>query len=149
MANFYNRFLESVQRWPGLVAVEMQRQSGDLERHTYAELRKMAESVGSWLMRSELPPGSRCAILAANGPRWVACYLGTIAAGMIAVPFDTAFNASQVSKLLDDSGASLIFADARLAETAVRAIDTRPVRLVLMEDAACSAAPTALLDQMI
>lgn len=138
MANFYNRFLESVQRWPGVVAVEMQRQSGDIERHTYAEMRTMADSVGSWLLKSGLPRGSRCAILAANGPRWVACYLGTIAAGMIAVPFDTAFNAAQVSKLLDNSGASLLFADARHAETAASAIGERRIQLVVIDDARSS-----------
>src|SRR5689334_13074169 len=133
MANFYNRFLQTADRWPGHVAVEMQRQSGDLERHTYAELRRMTESVGEWLNHVGIERGSRCAILAANGPRWVACYLGTIAAGMVAVPFDTAFNASQVGKLLDDSESSLLFADARHAETAAAAIGSRPIRLVLTE----------------
>ncbi|HEY5164233.1 MAG TPA: AMP-binding protein [Terriglobales bacterium] len=149
MANFYNRFLETVQRWPDLVAVEMQRQSGDIERHTYAELRTMAESVGRWLNTTGLERGSRCAILAGNGPRWVACYLGTIAAGMIAVPLDTAFDASQVAKLLDDSESSLLFADARNADTAASAIGSRPLRLVLMEDAPCALAPAATFDQII
>src|SRR5450759_2779660 len=127
MANFYNRFLETVQRWPDLIAVEMQRQSGDIERHTYAELRTMTESVGRWLNTTGLERASRCAILAGNGPRWFACYLGTIAAGMIAVPLDTAFDASQVAKLLDDSGSSLLFADARNADTAASAIGSRPI----------------------
>src|SRR5512132_1966944 len=134
MSNFYNRFLQTVQRWPGNVAVEMQRQSGELERHSYAELRNMAECVGRWLHQAQLPTGARCAILAANGPRWVACYLGTIAAGMVAVPFDTAFNTAQVAKLLENSDSSLLFADARHADTAATAIGSRPIRLVLMED---------------
>ena len=134
MANFYNRFLETADRWPGNVAVEMQRQSGALDRHTYAELRRMAESIAHWLQTTGLERGSRCAIVAANGPRWVACYLGTMAAGMIAVPFDTAFNAAQIAKLLDDSGSSLLFADARHLETALAAIGNRQIQLVLLDD---------------
>ena len=147
MANFYNRFLESAQRWPDAVAVELQSQSGALERHTYAELRRMSEAVAQWLAASGLSRGARCAILAANGPRWVAGYFGTMAAGMVVVPFDTAFTAEQVSKLLDNSGSSLLFADAKHAQTAARAIASRPIRLVLME-AAPGIEATASLDQI-
>ncbi len=134
MANFYNRFVDTVERWPDHVAVEMQRQSGALERYTYAELRQMAASIARWLSESGFASGSRCAILAANGPRWVACYLGTIAAGMTAVPFDTAFSASQVSKLLDNSESSLLFADGRHLETAIAAIGDRKIRLILIDN---------------
>ena len=135
MSNFYHRFLDSVRRWPDCIAIEMQRQSGEVERHTYREMRAMADSVAAWLSASQLERGARCAILAANGPRWVAAYLATIAAGMIAVPFDTAFNHAQVAKLLDNSGASLLFADARHADTAIRAIGSRNIRLVLLDAA--------------
>ena len=146
MSNFYHRFLDSVRRWPDCIAVEMQRQSGDLERFTYRELGSMSDAVAAWLRASGHERGARCAILAANGPRWVAAYLGTIAAGMIAVPFDTAFNESQVAKLLDDSGASLLFTDARHADTAARALGSRTVRLVLLDDAAIDNRPSSIVD---
>jgi len=133
MANFYNRFVQSAERWPGLVAVEMQRQAGPTETHTYAQLRGMAESLATWLASSGLERGSRCAILAANGARWVASYLGIMAAGMVAVPLDTAFNAEQVGKLLANSGASLLFVDAAHLPIAESAIAERPVRLLLLE----------------
>lgn len=135
MPNFYHRFLDSVQRWPDCVAVELQRQGGEVERHAYRDLCAMADAVGAWLLASGLARGARCCILAANGPRWVAAYLGTIAAGMVAVPFDTAFNETQVAKLLENSGSSLLFADRRHADTAARAIVGRPIRLVLLDDA--------------
>ena len=60
-----------------------------------------------------MPRDARVAILAANHPRWVAAYLGIIAAGRTAVPLDTAFHADQVKKLLIDSGASLLFCDVK------------------------------------
>ncbi len=80
MLSFYSRFAECAERFPDGIAIEMQRNSG-LESFSYSELRQMAESVGSWLAENGFRPGTRCAILAANGPRWVAAYLGIIAAG--------------------------------------------------------------------
>src|SRR5205085_8998878 len=86
------------------------------------ELRRMAESVGRWITETGFEPGARLAILADNHPRWVAAYLGTIAAGCTAVPLDTAFHAEQVAKLLRDSGASLLFVNAKHLEVAKAAI---------------------------
>src|SRR4051812_43239770 len=66
---FYSRFLESVNRWPDFVAVQIQRQPGAqpaclfpssvtstddghiIESYTYSQLRTMAESVGLWLQQ--------------------------------------------------------------------------------------------------
>jgi long-chain acyl-CoA synthetase len=138
MGNFYRRFLESVETWPQNVAVEMRHaapagQPVEVERYTYAELRRMAESVGRWLGDQEMPRGARAAILAANGPRWVAAYLGAIAAGGVAVPFDTAFNAEQVAKLLRDSGSACLFTDRKHLPVAQQAIAGLAVRLVLLD----------------
>jgi long-chain acyl-CoA synthetase len=146
MGNFYSRFLESVQTWPQNVAVEMRHaapagQPVEVERYTYAELRRMAESVARWLRDQEMPRGARAAILAANGPRWVAAYLGIIAAGGVAVPFDTAFSAEQVGKLLRDSGSGCLFTDRKHLGTAQRAMAGLEVQLVLL-DGDAEGAPT-------
>src|SRR5256885_11527797 len=106
MPTFYSRFRECAEKYPRLVAVEMQRRES-VESFTYAELRRMAESVGQWLVNSGYPAGARCSILAANSPRWVAAYLGVLAAGCSPVPLDTAFHSDQVSQLLADSGSSV------------------------------------------
>ncbi|MGB9104352.1 MAG: AMP-binding protein, partial [Terriglobales bacterium] len=135
MANFYKGFLQSVERWPESVAVEIQRHAGDIERLTYCQLRTVAEALGSWLVTSGFDRGTRCAILAANSPRWIACYLGTVAAGMVTVPLDTAFNAEQVAKLLQASGSSLLFVDAKHLPVAQRAVADSPIRLLLLEPA--------------
>src|SRR5512146_3274443 len=140
MANFYNRFLQSAERWPEVVAIDMQRHAGPIESHTYRQLRHLAESLARWLASSGLEQGSRCAILAANGPRWVASYLGIMAAGMVAVPLDTAFNAEQVHKLLRNSGASLLFVDPKNLSVAETAVADQAVRLMLLEPAECAIA---------
>jgi long-chain acyl-CoA synthetase len=121
MESFYRRFVETASRYPDHIAVELQptqSSSAAGERYSYAELRRIAEHVGGWLQQSGVAAGSRCAILANNSPRWVAAYLGTMAAGCVAVPLDTAFKPEQVTKLLKDSGASLLFVDTSHLETA-------------------------------
>ncbi|MGH9557046.1 MAG: AMP-binding protein [Terriglobales bacterium] len=134
--SFYDRFLQTVERWPQNIAIEVQH-SGEgkttgVEIHTYDQLRTQAESIGRWLSEQGLEPGARCAILADNSARWVAAYLGTIAAGMIAVPFDTVFKPEQVATLLKDSGTSVLFADVKHLAAAERAVAGLRVRVVLL-----------------
>ncbi|HYX69584.1 MAG TPA: AMP-binding protein [Terriglobales bacterium] len=132
MQSFYQKFVESAERWPQNVALEMQRQDS-VERYTYAEVRRMAESVGRWLQENGVARGATCGILAGNGPRWTAAYLGILAAGAVAVPFDTAFSRAQVATILRDSGAVVLLADARLLPLAQRAVEGLNVRLVCLD----------------
>jgi long-chain acyl-CoA synthetase len=112
MSTFYDRFVECSERWPNNVALEVQRRDR-LESCSYAELRRNAESLARWITENGFEPGARLAILADNHPRWVAAYLGIIAAGCVVVPLDTALHDDQVLKLLKDSGASAAFCDAK------------------------------------
>ena len=105
MPTFYDRFVECAQRWPDNVALELQRHD-QIVSCTYSELLHMAESVSRWIIEQGFRRGSRLAILADNHPRWVAAYLGIIASGCVVVPLDTALHDDQVTKLLQDSGAS-------------------------------------------
>ena len=64
MHGFYSCFLQSVEKYPANTALELQRTSGAVESFTYAELRRMGESVGRWLWESGMSEGVRCAIMA-------------------------------------------------------------------------------------
>jgi long-chain acyl-CoA synthetase len=132
MPTFYDRFVECAARWPGNVALEIQRHD-HLESCTYAELHQMAESAGRWITENGLARGSRLAIVADNHPRWVAAYLGIIAAGCVVVPLDTALHADQLTKLLKDSATSALFCDARHATAAREAVASLGIGLVLMD----------------
>jgi long-chain acyl-CoA synthetase len=132
MPSFYDRFVECSERWPDNVALQIQRHD-HLESCSYAELRRMAESVGRWIAENGFARGSRLAILADNHPRWVAAYLGIIASGCAAVPLDTALHADQVTKLLKNSGSSALFCDAKHVPVARPAANEIPVGLVLMD----------------
>jgi long-chain acyl-CoA synthetase len=129
MPAFYQRFQESARKFPDNIALEIQRHD-TVERVTFVELTQMSESVGNWLS-SRVAKDARVAILAANHPRWVAVYLGIIAAGRTAVPLDTAFHADQVRKLLLDSGASILFCDAKHLPVASEAIIGLKIELVM------------------
>ena len=132
MPTFYDRFLECAQRWPSNVSLEIQRHD-HLESCTYGELHHWAEAVGRWITDSNLPRGSRLAILADNHPRWVAAYLGIIASGCVAVPLDTALHDDQVTKLLKDSGAIAAFVDVKHVPVALPATKKLNLRLVLTD----------------
>ncbi|MGZ7091191.1 MAG: AMP-binding protein, partial [Candidatus Angelobacter sp.] len=133
MHGFYSCFLESVEKYPAHTALELQRASGKVESLTYAELRRMGESVGRWLRESGMSEGVRCAIMAQNGPLWVAAYLGIMSAGAAAVPLDTAFNAHQVNKLLWDSGSAIIFTDSEHLPVVEKAVEETLVRIVMID----------------
>lgn len=132
MPTFYDRFVECANSWPNNVALELQRHD-HLESCTYAELHRMAESVGRWILENGFSRGSRLAILADNHPRWVAAYLGIIASGCAVVPLDTALHDDQVTKLLKDSGASAIFCDAKHVPVARPAANELNLGIILMD----------------
>ena len=143
MPNFYDRFVECEERWPDNVALELQRHD-HLESCTYAELRRMAEAVGHWVNQSGFQAGSRLAILADNHPRWVAVYLGVIAGGCTVVPLDTALHSDQLATLLKDSGASVLFCDAKHAQVSREAVSELRIGLVLMDPDRTPAAESAI-----
>lgn len=134
MPTFYDRFVECVEHWPKNIALEIQRRDR-VESCTYAELRHMAESVGSWLGKNGFQSGARVVILADNHPRWVAVFLGVVASGCTAVPLDTALHADQITKLLNDSGSSLLFCDVKHLATAREAIGALPIKTAIINPA--------------
>jgi long-chain acyl-CoA synthetase len=150
MPTFYELFRECAENWPDNVALEIQRRDR-VESITYAEARRMAESIGRWLTEHRFKPGTRIAILADNHPRWITAYLGIVAAGCTAVPLDTAFHADQVAKLLQDSGTSLLFCDAKHLAIAGEAVAGGSIGVVLIDRAGASrtARSTQTLDAPI
>lgn len=135
MITFYDRFRKNAEQRPGNVAVEILRRDR-VESYTYAKLRRMAESIGSWLNQQALGPGARVAVFADNHPNWFATYLGVIAAGAVVVPLDTAFHSDQVAKLLKDSGSSWLFCDSKHLTVAQQAVNGSAIGIVLFDEPA-------------
>ena len=112
--NFYERFAATAGRFAGHVAVEALHRDG-IETVTYGEVQKQAVAAARFLEAHGIQPGDRCAILADNDIAWSTAYLGILRAGAVAVPFDTHYMPQQIARLLQDSGARIIFTTDRYA----------------------------------
>lgn len=133
MPTFYDRFRENAECRPDNIAVEIQRRD-HVESFTYAELQRMADSIGRWLTEQEMKRGVLVAILAANHPRWFAAYLGVLAAGAVVVPLDTNLGVQQLARLLEDSRCSLLFCDWARFDLAQEAAASSSIRIVILDE---------------
>ncbi|MEO7134555.1 MAG: AMP-binding protein [Vicinamibacterales bacterium] len=115
--NLWTVFAETTARFGDKTAVEIQR-SGGIERFTYRQLFDMASTWAAWLAAEGIVPGDRCAILAHNDAHWCAAYLGILKRGAVAVPLDTNYSASQVTTIVRDSGARMLFVSDKLKANA-------------------------------
>lgn len=84
---------------------------GTTSLHTWKELRERALRLACGLG----PPGSRIAIAGENCPEIVELLFAIWAAQCVAVPINYKLHAREMAQILDDSGASLIFASPTIA----------------------------------
>jgi fatty-acyl-CoA synthase len=78
---------------------------------TFADLHDVATRVARVLTNFGAKPGDRVALLGRNSPEWVAAYYGAALAGVILVPLNYWFRASEVEYALNDSGTTVVLAD--------------------------------------
>lgn len=79
---------------------------------THAELRVEAGRVAFTLARAGVRRGERVGILAENSPFWIACYLGILKAGAVAVPFPARLSTEKLRALAELTGCVALCADA-------------------------------------
>ncbi|WP_285032694.1 long-chain fatty acid--CoA ligase [Mycolicibacterium sp. lyk4-40-TYG-92] len=84
---------------------------GRTQLHTWKALRERASRLAAGLG----PPGSRIAIASENRPEIVELLFAIWAAECVAVPINYKLHAREMAQILDDSGASLIFASPTIA----------------------------------
>jgi long-chain acyl-CoA synthetase len=118
--NFCEAFASAAERHAERTAVEVQRRD-TVESVTYSELVRMAGQARARFAAKGLGHGDRCVILAENDARWCAALLGILQIGAVAVPLDTNYAAKQIARLLEDSGARLLVASARMEAVARQA----------------------------
>ena len=80
--------------------------------YTHGDLDAAARALARGLLARGLRSGDHVAILAANSAAFLIVYLGTMRAGMIAVPVNHKFPRETVHYILNDAGCRLVFADA-------------------------------------
>ena len=80
------------------------------DRVTYSELWDRAARVAGGLRAEGVGRGDRVAIRLPNGLDWVLAFWGAQLAGAVTVPVNTRFTDSEAQYVIDDSGASYVFA---------------------------------------
>lgn len=79
-------------------------------KHSYGELRAMARSVAAYLHLVGGQKGDRVLLIADNSLFWVAAYLGTIKAGLVAVPLPR--DTEDLGYLVDNTAARIAIAQS-------------------------------------
>ncbi len=78
---------------------------------TWSEVEWQVRAVASGLVARGLPTGARVAIMQRNTLEFVTSYFGILRAGMVAVPLNTGYTATEVGLMLSDVDAALVLAD--------------------------------------
>lgn len=89
---------------------------------TWAELELLVRALAGGLAERRLDRGDRVVIMLDNGVEFVAAYFGTLRAGMVAVPINTGYTASEVSGVIQSCRPRLVIADARSAPVVQQAL---------------------------
>lgn len=90
---------------------------------TWRALDALADSVTRGLSAAGLVAGYRVMIAMTNRIEFVAAYLGTLRAGMVAVPVNPRSTTGELVRMLADSGARVVFADETTAHVVRAAAD--------------------------
>jgi len=113
-------FDASATRFADRTAIEILRPDR-VDRYTYGDLRGLAAARAAWLASKGVARGDRIAILAHNDAHWCAAYLGILKLGAVAVPLDTNYSPEQVTTIVRDSGATLMFVSEKMRANAAAA----------------------------
>ena len=87
-------------------------------RLNYKELNALANRCSHVMSGLGLQPGDRAALLMQNCVEFVALFYAAAKLGIVVVPLNTRLTSSELSFILSDSGASLMFYGAECAELA-------------------------------
>jgi len=86
-------------------------------RADYAEFARRATSIGAALTQRGIEPGDRVAVFMANRTEYLEALYGIWWIGAAAVPVNAKLHGREAAWILEDSGATLVFADDKTAET--------------------------------
>ena len=101
------RFVEYAERqYPERIAVVCGEQ-----RFTYREFATRVRQLAGVLRGAGVRPGDRVAFLAVNSHRLLEAYYGVLDAGAVLLPLNIRLSGAELSYILNDAGASVLFFD--------------------------------------
>src|SRR5438477_12713392 len=81
------------------------------QRLTYAQFAGRAACLAGALRSAGIKPGDRVAFLSTNCHRLLEAYYGVLEAGAVLLPLNIRLSASELSYILNDSGATILFVE--------------------------------------
>jgi long-chain acyl-CoA synthetase len=111
---------------PGDAPALLERTEGRYAGVSRAELIARVRRLAHALTALGVAPGERLALLAANGPRWVAADLAALAAGAVTVPLQADLDPAEAVRRLAECGARYVLTDS--AELLARRAESPEVR---------------------
>ena len=113
--NLANLLLRTAKVFPLRPAVAL----GDRELYDYRELARRAGSIARGLREYfRLTPGERVALCMTNCPQYLEVLYGVWHAGLVAVPINSKLHTKEVSHILEDCEASMLFITEDVASSA-------------------------------
>lgn len=107
---------------------------------TWAEVDRRVDRGARALSEAGLSKGARVALMIGNRPEFAIAYFAVLRAGLVAVPLNTGYTATEVLRLCTDAGAEILLHDAKAAKVGIsvakRAQDTQVVAIDSDEGAA-------------
>jgi fatty-acyl-CoA synthase len=102
---------EAIERWPDQEAIVFSAYEdlGVGARWTFGELGERARRVGRALIAAGIEPGERFGIWATNLPEWLELQFGAAYAGVVVIPMNPLYRASEVEFVLAKSRAAACF----------------------------------------
>ena len=101
------RFLRyAEQQYPSRTAVVCNQ-----ENFTYAQFADRARRLAGALRQAGVQPGDRVAFLSSNCHRLLEAYYGVLEAGAVLLPLNIRLASSELSYILNDSGATILFVE--------------------------------------
>ena len=106
-------FSETAARFAQKTALQIKR--GDFwQRFSYRDVEEASQKVAAYLIREGFKSGDAAALISENCPEWAVVYLGITRAGLVCVPLDPQLSLSEISNLVTDSKAKIIFCSREL-----------------------------------
>lgn len=123
----------SVDRFGAKATLQTIHPDGGLKGIPYLEVQERTREVAGGLASLGLERGRRVALLSENRPEWALLDFGCACAGTPLVPIHTTLTPPQISFILQDSGAGVLFVSSReLLEVALAAREPMGAELPLV-----------------
>lgn len=123
---------QAADQSPSRVVLKYKR-DGVWQTTSFGDLREHAWHVSELLVRLDVQPGDRIALLRENSPEWYELYYGIVSIGAIAVPIDVKLREQEIAHILHDCGVSLAFCSASQLEL-IAGMNTHELRTVVACD---------------